>query len=144
MVSAKSFRCEVLTPEGPVSRTTAHSVVFPARDGQVGVLPGHSPMVAVLGCGELQVRRDDGVQESYYVNRGFARVGSENSVILAEECIALEQLDPEEAWEGIQEAQAMPVETDEQAAARDRALETARIKFRLAQIQRHGRRRRAK
>jgi len=61
-------------------------------------------------------------------------------LILAELCIATNQLDRETVWEEILQARRMPMETDAEMARRDRALDAARIKFSLIQRRRRGRR----
>ena len=53
--------------------------------------------------------------------------------ILAEECCPMEQLDPEAAWDEIQRARALPMDSDAQFAYRNEALNNARIKFKMAQ-----------
>src|SRR3989442_6494341 len=47
----------VVSPERAVFDGAADAVVAPAYDGQVGILPGHAPFLALLGTGVLAVRR---------------------------------------------------------------------------------------
>lgn len=48
----------VVSPERSVFEGEAESVVAPAHDGLVGILPGHAPFVTLLGDGVLRVRVD--------------------------------------------------------------------------------------
>ena len=47
----------VVSPERAVFDGAADAVVAPAYDGQVGILPGHAPFLALLGTGVLAVRQ---------------------------------------------------------------------------------------
>ena len=132
------FRCEVLTPTGPVCAADAVSCVLPAWDGLMGVLGGHAPTVALLGSGRMRVEPAEGEPREFFLDGGFAYVQPTGLTVIAEECVPAEQIDREVAWDEIQQARRMPVETDEEVAARDRALDRARERFRLAQ--RHRRR----
>ena len=129
----RQFHCEVITPEGPVFAGEAVSAIFPAPDGLVGVLGGRGPLATLLSGGPLTVRQAEGSENEYYVAGGFARFHENTLVLLAEECVPIEAIDAEAAWQQIQRAQAMPRETDEQIALRDQALDAARAKFKLAQ-----------
>jgi len=127
------FRCEVITPAGRAYAGELVSAVFPAPDGLVGVLGGRGPLVTLLGSGPLTVRPASGNAEQYYVSGGFARFHENTLTLLPEQCMAVRDIDPEQAWEEINAAQQMPRETPEERAARDEALQAARSKFSLAQ-----------
>jgi len=127
------FTVEVLTPATPPYRQEAQSVVFPAPDGQVGVLAGRAPLVAVVGSGKLEIRDADNRQRFFYVSGGFAQVREEGVTILAEEFTPVEQLDPEQLWADLEQAKALPADTDQAWRAKDEAVRAARAKFNLAQ-----------
>jgi F-type H+-transporting ATPase subunit epsilon len=129
----KAFRCEVLTAEGEGFVTTeAQVVVFPGADGQVGVLADRAPLIAAVGAGVLTVVEPAG-QREYYVAGGFARVGENRMTLLADECMPIERIDPEQAWDEIEAARRLPADTREAAERRRERLDRARTKFRLAQ-----------
>lgn len=129
----KPFRCEVLTPEARLCSLDTVSVVFPGTDGQVGVLGGRAPMVARLGAGPLTIHTLDETREMYYIAGGFAQMREDRLTILAEECVPIEQIDREAAWEEIRTAQRLPADTPEARSDRAEAVHAARIKFRLSQ-----------
>ena len=54
-MAGKTFHCTAVTPEGKVLDTEAVSAIFPAYDGQKGVLPNHAPLVTKVGIGVLTV-----------------------------------------------------------------------------------------
>jgi F-type H+-transporting ATPase subunit epsilon len=49
---------EIVTPEGLLLRDEVDEVIAPGEEGYFGVRPGHTPMMATLGCGELTYRKD--------------------------------------------------------------------------------------
>ena len=72
----------VVSPEALLFEGAAASVVAPAWDGKVGVLPGHAPMIALLGSGELSIDLPAGGSESFFVAGGVLKVeGSELTVL---------------------------------------------------------------
>lgn len=63
----------VISPEQAVFEGEAESVVAPAFDGLVGILPGHAPFVTVLGTGPLKVRQSGHVRH-FGISGGFLQV----------------------------------------------------------------------
>ena len=129
----KQFYCDVLTPEKRLCSASTVSVVFPSSDGQVGILGGRAPMVARVGAGPLTVFLPDESQASYYIAGGFAQMREDRLTILAEECIPVEQISRDSAWNEIQKAKARPATTRDEVAERAEAIRIARVKFRLSQ-----------
>ncbi len=70
---AHRLRVVVVTPERALYEGAATSVVVPAYDGLVGILPRHAPFLSLLGTGELLVRADDG-EHRFRVAGGFVQV----------------------------------------------------------------------
>ena len=128
-----TFRCEICTPEGTLRDLEVRSVTAPALDGYLGVLPNRAPMTAVLGAGQITLEHPGGDPEILFVSRGFLHVRENHMVILSEECTAPEKLDPEAIWEELQRAYKLPNVTNEQRALHDEAVDSARIKFAIAQ-----------
>ena len=74
----------VVSPEATVYAGEASSVTAPAWDGQVGILPGHAPLMTLLGAGELGLDLPGGGHELFYIGGGFMKVESDEILILAE------------------------------------------------------------
>ena len=136
----KPFRCEILTPAGRRCACEAVSVVFPAMDGQYGVMGGRTPLVTMLGAGMLSVEPVSGESLEFFMTGGFATVRENTLIILADECETVSEIDREEAWEAIAQARAMPGETDEEFELRREALDLARKRFAIVQTKGKGRR----
>ncbi len=140
MARNRPFRCEIMTPYQTICDEQAVGVTFRAVDGDMGVLANRAPLVAKMGAGRVLLERLEGEDRSYYASGGFAQMHENVLTILAENCLPLVELDPEEVWEELQEVRDWPVETDRQRSAKAEAMEAVREKFRLAQQERRRRR----
>jgi F-type H+-transporting ATPase subunit epsilon len=79
-----SLNVRVVSPERIVFQGEASAVVAPAWDGQVGILPGHAPMMSLVGVGELSVDRPGGGSSSFYVAGGVLKVERDTVTVLTE------------------------------------------------------------
>jgi F-type H+-transporting ATPase subunit epsilon len=84
----------VVTPERQLLRETVVEVAIPGREGALGVLPGHAPLMTELGIGELSYRTATSSQPiSLSVVSGFAEVLSDRVTVLAETAERAEEID---------------------------------------------------
>jgi len=79
------LRVDVVSPEAILYQGIASSVVAPAYDGLVGILPKHAPMLALLGRGVLTVRGAEGGERRFNVGGGFVQVRANVVRVVAEE-----------------------------------------------------------
>lgn len=79
-----SLTVRLVSPEEEVFSGEGRSLVAPAWDGKVGVLPSHAPMITLLGHGELVVDRPEGGSVRYYVAGGVLKVEHDDVTILTE------------------------------------------------------------
>jgi F-type H+-transporting ATPase subunit epsilon len=79
-----SLKVRVVSPDRVVFEGDAASVVAPAWDGQVGILPSHAPMLALLGSGELSIDRAGGGSDSFHVAGGVLKVERNHVTVLTE------------------------------------------------------------
>jgi F-type H+-transporting ATPase subunit epsilon len=125
------MQCIVVTPETTVRDQTADFVALPLFDGEIGIAPGHSPMIGRLGYGEMRIR--EGNQTSrYYVDGGFVEVADNVVSVLTNRAVPAEKLDPAVAEEQLATAQRRPANTPELMAIRDRSITQARAQLRVA------------
>jgi F-type H+-transporting ATPase subunit epsilon len=80
----KTLRVRVVAPDRIVFEGDASSLVAPAWDGQVGILPGHAPMLALVGSGALHVDRVGGGSASFHVAGGVLKVERNQVTLLTE------------------------------------------------------------
>jgi F-type H+-transporting ATPase subunit epsilon len=77
------LRVVVISPERTIFDGAADSVVAPAWDGELGILRGHAPLMAILGSGEIRVGRG-GQVERFHVGGGFLQVIDDVVTVLSE------------------------------------------------------------
>ena len=99
-----TFQLEIVTPEKMVVRDVAEEMQIPGKNGYLGVLPGHAPLITELAVGEISYRKGN---ETQYlaVAWGFAEVLPERVVILAETAERPEEIDEKRAEESKQRAE---------------------------------------
>ncbi|MCK4222394.1 MAG: F0F1 ATP synthase subunit epsilon [Dehalococcoidia bacterium] len=87
-----TFRLEVVTAERMVFSDDVNEAVAWGVEGQLGILPHHTPLMTMLQAGELLIRR--GEEEQYLaISGGFLEVRSDKVVILADGCERAEEID---------------------------------------------------
>jgi F-type H+-transporting ATPase subunit epsilon len=83
---------EIVTPEAKVYSDTIDSVVIPTVEGEIGVLPGHIPLLTQIEHGELRVTKG-AVSSLLAVSGGFAQIDGDKVRVLAEHAITEEKID---------------------------------------------------
>ncbi|HEX6178961.1 MAG TPA: ATP synthase F1 subunit epsilon [Thermoanaerobaculia bacterium] len=73
----------VVTRERKIVDAQVDEVILPATDGEIGVLPGHTPLLALLKIGELRYRTGNTVNK-LVISWGFAEVLPDRVIVLAE------------------------------------------------------------
>lgn len=95
---------EIVTPEGTIYSQTIDSVVLPTLNGEIGILPGHIPLLTMLNPGELKVSHA-GKEESLAIDKGFARVLGDTVSVLTEAAIEIKHIDIQAVEEAERRAQ---------------------------------------
>jgi len=126
-----SLRCTVVTPADSVFDGEVTYASVPAHDGQFGVLPGQSPLVAKMGIGILRLDLPGGGQRWYQVDGGFAQVTGEVVTILTERAIARDAIDAEAAERDLKEANRMALEGRQDRTQVEAEQARARARLRL-------------
>ncbi|WP_026696004.1 F0F1 ATP synthase subunit epsilon [Peribacillus kribbensis] len=88
----KTLQVSVVTPDGPVFDADAEMVSTKAKSGDLGVLPGHIPMVAPLEIGSVRLKKD-GKTEFIAVSGGLLEVRPDKVTILAQSAERAEDID---------------------------------------------------
>lgn len=93
-----SFQLEIVTPEKVVVRDTAEEMQIPGKNGYLGILPGHAPLITELAVGQISYT-SAGSRTVLSVAWGFAEVLPEKVTILAETCERPEEINVKRAEE---------------------------------------------
>jgi F-type H+-transporting ATPase subunit epsilon len=83
MALPEHIHLEIVTPEKQIFSGMVDSISIPATTGYLGVLPGHAPLLAELGIGEVSYKAGDQT-EYLFCSWGFAEVLPERVVLLAQ------------------------------------------------------------
>lgn len=95
---------EIVTPEARVFSDTIDTVVIPTVDGEIGILPGHIPLLTQVQDGELRVTKGT-VVSFLAVGGGFAQVSGDKVSILAERAITEDKIDEKAVENAMQRAE---------------------------------------
>ena len=96
---------EIVAPESRVYADTIDTVVIPTVEGEVGILPGHIPLLTQVADGELRVTKD-GKVHFLAVGGGFAEVEGDRVHVLAERAITEEKIDEQAVEDALKRAEA--------------------------------------
>ena len=99
-----TFKLEIVTPERKVVDTAAEEVQIPGKNGYLGVLPGHAPLITELAVGEISYR-EAATEQKLAVAWGFAEVLPDKVTILAETAEKPSDIDVERARKAKQRAE---------------------------------------
>ena len=130
-LAEKILQCVVVTPEETALETPTQFVALPLFDGEIGIAPGHSPLIGRLGYGEMRIVEGSSVRR-YYVDGGFVQVAGNVVSVLTSRAVPLEELDAQAARDQLAEALSKPANSPELMAIRDRVLAQSRAQIRLA------------
>ena len=92
----KRLSVRIITPERIAFDQPAEAVVATATDGEFGILPGHAPMMVVLGIGEFRIRSGDRF-EWFAIGEGFLHVQDDVVTVLTPFAESAREVDVEEA-----------------------------------------------
>lgn len=119
---ADSFQLEIVTPEKKVVDTAAAEAQIPGKNGYLGILPGHAPLITELAVGEITYRVDS-TDHVLAVAWGFAEVLPDKVTILAETAERPSEINVERAREAKQRAEQRLTSGDTNVDV-DRALDS--------------------
>src|SRR6266581_8979134 len=89
---ADQLQLDVVTPERRVLSEQVNSVTVPGRGGELGILPGHAPLISELQTGVLSYN-EDGTTFQLHVSGGFVEVNDDRVSVLAEIAERPEEID---------------------------------------------------
>lgn len=101
---ADELHFELVSPERLIRSGSVESVTVPGTEGDFTALVDHAPVLSMMRPGVLTVR-EDGKEARIFVRGGFAEVSAKGLTILAEEAVALEDLDQDRLNQEIKNAE---------------------------------------
>lgn len=89
----KLIKFEIVTPEKTVLKEDIIEVTVPTQEGEVTILPHHTPMVSTLKPGVLTLKKQDGSTDVAFIAGGFLEVLRNKVVVLADTAERAEEID---------------------------------------------------
>ncbi|GAA3896680.1 F0F1 ATP synthase subunit epsilon [Halomonas cibimaris] len=101
---ANSVNCNIVSAEAAIYSGTVEQVIASGTAGDLGILPGHAPLLTSLKPGPVRVKLEDGREENFFVSGGFMEVQPDVVTVLADSAIRADDIDEAAAEEARREA----------------------------------------
>ena len=88
-----TIQVDIVSAEREIFSGEAEMVFAPALLGEVGIAPGHTPLVTALAPGEVRVKQENGEEAGFYVSGGMLEVQPEVVTVLSDTAMRAEDLD---------------------------------------------------
>ena len=131
---------EIVTAERVVMSDDVDQINVPTKDGRVGILPRHAPLLTVLDVGQLDIIKE-GATTSLAVSGGFMEVLPSRVTILADTAERADEIDEARAEAARRQAEERIAQrqSDQEMALAEAELRRALIRLRVAQLKRNRR-----
>ena len=97
---------DLVSPEQLIFNDKVGMIIIPGKEGDIGVLPGHSKLLTSLRPGRVIVYDvNKNILKSFFVSAGFAEINPEKCIVLAEEVLEMSSLNKVEIEKQLQELQ---------------------------------------
>ena len=98
---------DLVSPEQLIFNDEVGMIIVPGKDGDIGILPGHSKILSSLRSGKVMVYGEDkNLLKSFFVTGGFVEINPERCIVLAEGINEINSLDKSTIEKEIQELEA--------------------------------------
>jgi F-type H+-transporting ATPase subunit epsilon len=122
-----TIHVDVVSAEQSIFSGEATMVVLPGEQGELGILPGHTPLITRVRPGSVEIKKADGTEEFVFIAGGILEIQPKAVTVLSDTAIRGKDLDEAKATEAIKAAEAA------KAAAKDKA-EIAVVEGELAML----------
>ena len=103
---------DLVSPENLIFNDEVGMIIVPGKDGDFGVLPGHSKVMSSLRPGRVMVYGEDkNLLKAFFVSGGFAEVNPEKCIVLAESVNEINSLEKDAIEKEIQDLESQDSET---------------------------------
>ena len=123
---------DIVSAEREIFSGSAAMVFAPAVLGEVGIAPGHTPLLTQLGPGEVRVKFDDGREEAFFISGGMLEVQPTVVTVLSDTAERAEDLDEAAILKAKEQAEAALENRD---GSIDYALARSELAETVAQLQ---------
>lgn len=131
---AFTLHLDIVSAEKEIFSGSAESVVATGLMGEVGIVPGHAPLLTQLKPGEVRITLPGGEQEIIYVSGGMLEVQPQHVTVLADEAERADSLDEAEALKAKERAEQALADRESDFNYTVAAAELARAAAQIAAI----------
>ncbi len=128
------IKLDIVTAEKEVYSQEVDMVIAPGVEGQLGILPHHTPLMTILQPGELRIKKG-GEEVSMVISGGFLEVRPDRVIVLADAAEKVEEIDIARAEEARRRARERLAEKPEgfDAARTEAALRRSLVRLKVAE-----------
>ncbi|XOV86194.1 MAG: F0F1 ATP synthase subunit epsilon [Pseudomonadota bacterium] len=102
---ASTVHCSIVSAEEEIFSGTVEMVVATGTEGELGILPGHTPLLSGVQPGPVRLRLEGGEEEVFFASGGYIEIQPHAITILADTAIRADDIDEAAAVEAQQKAQ---------------------------------------
>ena len=97
---------DIVSPEKLIYNDNVGMIIIPGKEGDIGVLPGHSKLLSSLRPGRVMIYGESkNLIKSFFVSAGFVEINPLKCIVLAEEVVEINSIDKDAVEKIIQELQ---------------------------------------
>ncbi len=122
---------DLVSPENLIFNDKVGMIIVPGKDGDLGILPGHSKVISTLRPGRVMIYGEDkNLLKSFFVSGGFAEINPEKCIVLAENVEELSSLEKSLVEKEIQQLESQnEMKTNEQLLIAKAKLDAINFTF---------------
>lgn len=122
---------DLVSPENLIFNDKVGMIIVPGKDGDLGILPGHSKVISTLRPGRVMIYGEDkNLLKSFFVSGGFAEINPEKCIVLAENVDELSSLEKSLVEKEIQKLESQnEMKTNEQLLIAKAKLDAINFTF---------------
>jgi len=102
---ARTIQCDIVSAEEKIFSGRVEMLVAAASAGDLGILPGHAPMLTGLQPGPIRITKEGDAEEIYYVSGGYLEVQPNHITVLADTALRAGDMDEAAAVEAQRQAE---------------------------------------
>jgi F-type H+-transporting ATPase subunit epsilon len=102
---AMTVHVDIVSMTQQIFSGLAELIVVTGQEGEIGIKPGHAPLLTAIKPGQIRLTKQDGVEDSYYVSGGILEVQPHKVTVLADTIIRVTELNEAEALEAKKRAE---------------------------------------
>ena len=131
-MAAKTVHLDVVSAEDSLYSGAVETVQVTGSEGELGIYPGHAPLITKIKPGMVRVVKEGGEEEIIYVAGGVLEVQPHNVTVLADTAVRGEELDEQQALDAKKRAEEAIADSSSDLSYAEAAAELSRA---LAQLQ---------